>query len=78
MEIEDFREHYPQLREVPEVDTMGGLFTMHLGYVPEGEESVTFSGLTMTSKVVGERRVIELLVQKKTKPKKRSKEGTQR
>lgn len=76
MEIEDFREYYPQLRDVPEVDTMGGLFTMHLGYVPEREESVTFSGLTMTAKVVGERRVKELLVQRKTK--KRSKEGINR
>jgi putative hemolysin len=78
MEIDDFRDHYPQLREVPEVDTMGGLFTMHLGYVPEGEESVTFSGLTMTAKVLGDRRVKELLVQKKAKSKKRSKEGSKR
>jgi Mg2+/Co2+ transporter CorC len=43
---------------------MGGLFTMQLGYVPESEESIQFRGLTMTAKVVGERRVKELIVQK--------------
>ncbi|MDG1890139.1 MAG: hemolysin family protein [Verrucomicrobiota bacterium] len=62
MEIEDFLEYYPALGEVVEVDTMGGLFTMHLGYVPDGEETIVVAGLKLTSKVVGDRRVKELLV----------------
>ena len=64
MEIEDFLTYYPQLGNIAEVDTMGGLFTMQLGYVPESEESIQFRGLTMTAKVVGERRVKELIVQR--------------
>lgn len=66
MEIEDFLPYHAQLGNISEVDTMGGLFTMQLGYVPESEESIQFRGLTMTAKVVGERRVKELLVQKMT------------
>ena len=76
MELEDFLAYYPQLGEISEVDTMGGLFTMHLGYVPDGEETIQFRGLSMTSKVVGERRVKELLVEKKSKAK--TKEGGNR
>jgi len=64
LEIEVFREHCPELGEVHEVDTMGGLFTMKLGYVPDGEETVQYGGLKLTSKVVGERRVKELLVER--------------
>ena len=64
MEIEDFLTYYPKLGNIAEVDTMGGLFTMQLGYVPESEESIQFKGLTMTAMVVGERRVKELVVQK--------------
>ena len=76
MEIEDFLHYYPQLGEIAEVDTIGGLFTMHLGYVPEGEETIHFRGLSMTSKLIGERRVKELLIQKKSISK--AKEGSNR
>ena len=63
LEVDAFREYCPSLEEVVEVDTMGGLFTMKLGYVPEAEETVLFGNLKLTSKIVGERRIKELLVQ---------------
>ena len=47
---------------------MGGLFTMKLGYVPEAEETVLFGNLKLTSKIVGERRIKELLVQQTAQP----------
>ena len=64
LEVDAFREYCPSLEDVIEVDTMGGLFTMKLGYVPEAEETVLFGNLKLTSKIVGERRIKELLVQR--------------
>ena len=68
LEVDVFREYCPSLEEVVEVDTMGGLFTMKLGYVPEAEETVLFGNLKLTSKIVGERRIKELLVQQMAQP----------
>ena len=41
---------------------------MKLGYVPEAEETVLLGNLKLTSKIVGERRIKELLVQQMAKP----------
>ncbi|MGB1673819.1 MAG: transporter associated domain-containing protein [Limisphaerales bacterium] len=68
LEVDAFREYCPSLEDVIEVDTMGGLFTMKLGYVPEAEETVLFGNLKLTSKIVGERRIKELLVQQTAQP----------
>jgi CBS domain containing-hemolysin-like protein len=61
--LDDFRREHPPLRDVPEVETMGGLLTHLLGVVPSSGESVTFRGLKLTAQVVEERRVRELLVE---------------
>jgi putative hemolysin len=63
MRLEDFRREYPELGEVPEVDTMGGLFMAQLGVVPAPGDSATFRGLRLTARAVDERRVKELLVE---------------
>jgi putative hemolysin len=63
MRLDDFRREYPDLDEVPEVDTMGGLLTAQVGVVPAQGQSVTFRGLRLTATVVDERRVRELLVE---------------
>ncbi len=63
MRLEDFRREYPDLGEVPEVDTMGGLLVHLLGLVPSPGEMATFQGLKLTAQVTDERRVRELLVE---------------
>jgi CBS domain containing-hemolysin-like protein len=64
MRLEDFRREHPELGEVVEVETMGGLLTHLIGYVPGPGESATFDGLKLTAQVTDERRVRELLVEK--------------
>ena len=64
MRLEDFRREYPALGEVAEVETMGGLLTHLLGVVPETNESATFRNLKLTARVVDDRRVRELIVQR--------------
>jgi putative hemolysin len=61
--LDDFRREYPDLGEVPNVDTMGGLLVAQAEVVPSAGETVTFRGLRLTAKVVDERRVKELLVE---------------
>jgi CBS domain containing-hemolysin-like protein len=63
MRIDDFGREYPELGEVEEVETMGGLLTATLGVVPARGESVVIRGLRLTATVVDERRVRELLVE---------------
>lgn len=63
LKIEDFLEEYPDLGDVAEVETMGGLLLMLLSVVPNAGESVVYRGLRLTAKVVDERRVRELLVE---------------
>ena len=63
MRIDDFAREYPDLGEVEEVETMGGLLTATLGVVPARGESVVVRGLRLTATVVDERRVRELLVE---------------
>jgi CBS domain containing-hemolysin-like protein len=64
MRLEDFRREFPALGEVAEVETMGGLLTHLLEVVPEAGQSATFSNLKLTARVVDERRVRELTVQR--------------
>ena len=63
MRIDDFRREYPELGEVPEVDTMGGLMVWLAEVVPATGESVAFRGLKFTAQWVEERRVRELVVE---------------
>ncbi len=61
--VDDFRREYPELGDVAEVDTMGGLLVALAEVVPSAGESVTYRGLRLTAQVVDERRVKELLVE---------------
>lgn len=71
MRLEDFRREYPELGEVPDVDTMGGLMLTQMEVVPATGESVTFRGLRLTAKAVNERRVREVLVERAVRGKAR-------
>ena len=68
MRLEDFRDQYPALGEVADVDTLGGLLMARLEVVPQRGQSAVFRGLRLTALEVDERRVIELLVER-IKPK---------
>lgn len=63
MRLEDFRREYPPLGQVPEIDTMGGLFVALREVVPTVGESVKYSGLRLTATQVDDRRVREVLVE---------------
>jgi CBS domain containing-hemolysin-like protein len=63
MRLDDFRREYPELGEVPEVETMGGLLMDQLGVVPIVGQSTAFRGLRLTAQQADERRVRELLVE---------------
>jgi CBS domain containing-hemolysin-like protein len=64
MRLDDFRREFPELPEVSEVETMGGLLTHLLGVVPDADESTVFAGLKLTAQATDGRRVKELLVQR--------------
>ncbi len=63
MRLDDFRREYPELGDVPEVETMGGLLMDQLGVVPSVGETTIFRGLRLTTRAADERRVRELLVE---------------
>ena len=63
MRLDDFRREYPALRDVPEVETMGGLLVQSLGVVPAVGESATVGGLKLTANAADERRVREVIVE---------------
>jgi len=63
LRLDDFRREYPQLEEVPEVETMGGLLMSLLEVVPSPGESATYKGLKLTAHLTDERRVRELFVE---------------
>jgi putative hemolysin len=67
MRIDDFRREQPELGEVPDVDTMGGLLTALLEVVPAPGDHTTFRGLRLTATHADERRVRELLVERVSK-----------
>ena len=64
MRVEDFRREYPELGEVPGVDTMGGLLVALKEVVPQTGESVIFGGVKLTAHAADERRVREVLVER--------------
>jgi CBS domain containing-hemolysin-like protein len=61
--VEDFRREYPDLGEIEDVDTMGGLLVRELEVVPAAGQSAAFRGLRLTAQAVDDRRVHELLVE---------------
>lgn len=63
LRLDDFRREYPPLGEVPEVETVGGLFTSLLEVVPKTGDSVQFRGLRLTAAVTDERRVREVIIE---------------
>jgi putative hemolysin len=67
LRLDDFRRECPQLGEVPDVETLGGLMMSLLGVVPNAGDSVTFHGLKLTAHVADERRIRELIIETLTK-----------
>ncbi len=63
MRLDDFAREYPELGDVVEVETMGGLLMDQLGVVPATGDSVIFRGLRLTARVTDERRVREIYVE---------------
>jgi CBS domain containing-hemolysin-like protein len=63
MRLDDFRREYPQLGEVPDVETMGGLLAHLLSVVPAQGEHASFRGLKLTAQAADDRRVRELLIE---------------
>lgn len=61
--IEEFRREFPALPEQDDLDTMGGLLVREMEYVPGAGESVVFSGLKLTAKIVDDRKVRELVAE---------------
>ncbi len=63
--VEDFqRDHYPALKGLQEVDTMGGLLVALKEVVPRVGESAMIDGLHLIAVVADERRVRELVVKR--------------
>ena len=62
--VRDFRRECPDLGDVPEVETMGGLITLLLDVVPNAGESATYRGLKLTAARVDERVVREVTVER--------------
>jgi putative hemolysin len=63
LRLEDFRREYPNLGEVAEVETMGGLLMSLMDVVPKSGDSATFRGVKLTAAIADERRVREVLVE---------------
>ncbi len=63
MRLEDFCREYPELDDVPGVDTMGGLLLAQLEVVPAVGQAAVFRGLKLTATAADDRRVRELLVE---------------
>ena len=64
MLLDDFRDEYPGLEDVPDIETVGGLLTSRLEIVPTPGQSTVFGGLRLTALVCDERRVLELQVER--------------
>jgi len=65
--IEDFQKVLPELKAVPEVDTMGGLFAALNEVVPKKGDSLKYGSLELTVVSADERRVKELIIKRLTK-----------
>ena len=64
MTVRDFRRECPDIGNVPEVETMGGLVTMLLEVVPNAGEPVNFRGLKLTAARVDDRSVREVNIER--------------
>lgn len=62
--IDEFYRICPQIGEVEEIDTLGGLLMSRLEVVPQEGQSSTFRGLRLTAEEVDERRVHTVLVER--------------
>jgi putative hemolysin len=62
--IDHFQREYPDIGDIDEVDTMGGLALQQFEYVPAQGESVLYRGLRLTAQAVDERRIRELVVER--------------
>jgi len=65
--IEDFQNVIPELKAVPEVDTMGGLVAALNEVIPKTGESLKYGSLELTVVSADERRVKELIVKRLTR-----------
>ncbi len=63
LRLDDFRREYPDLADLPEVETMGGLMMTLLDVVPPPGATAMYCGLRLKALVTDERRVKELLVE---------------
>ena len=65
--IEDFQNVIPELKAVPEVDTMGGLVAALNEVIPKIGESLKYGSFELTVVAADERRVKELIVKRLTR-----------
>jgi putative hemolysin len=65
--VRDFRRECPDIGDVPEVETIGGLVTMLCDVVPNAGEAVNFRGLKLTAARVDDRAVREVTVERLSK-----------
>ena len=65
--VEEFQKIVPEVKSIPEVDTMGGLLVALKEVVPKTGESVNYNGLELTAVSANERSVKELVVKKLTR-----------
>jgi magnesium and cobalt exporter, CNNM family len=64
MRLDDLGEDCPQLENVPDVDTVGGLLMAKLEVVPKKGQFIVFRGLRLTALEADERRVHLVLVER--------------
>ena len=64
LSVEDFAKLVPELKRLPEVDTMGGLVVALKEVVPKNGESIKYRGLELTVVAADDRRVKELIIKK--------------
>ena len=62
--LEDFRREYPQLQRAPGVDTVGGLVSSQLDFVPPKDTTIEFSGIIFCVTRADPRRVLEVTAQR--------------
>jgi magnesium and cobalt transporter len=62
--LEDFRREYPELQRAPGVDTIGGLVSSQLDYIPSVDTTVEFSGIVFSVTRADPRRVLEVTAQR--------------
>ena len=62
--VRDFRRECPDIGDVPEVESLGGLVTLLFDVVPNAGESVNFRGLKLTASRVDDRAVREVTVER--------------